>query len=272
MKKQTVRPDRIKKGLTLRSALLLIVALAVLYVAALTVIITLKIAPTATTIRSQTEAVRSESNANRDRAAALNNSLRATHQLLLHIENRVPQQPDIVQKTRAHVQSQLDRAVVARAGGRPSGVNNQIRIVLAQATEAESELGEALVEALALLELNRFQETSSRLRDCDAFNARVAEFGRLGRHFNKMTEAMRLRAEEEEMALVAKEEALRANRAKSIFLANMSHELRTPLNAIIGFAQLMNRDGNRSADDREHLGVIMRSGEHLLGLINEVLS
>ncbi|HEY9601036.1 MAG TPA: response regulator [Allocoleopsis sp.] len=62
-----------------------------------------------------------------------------------------------------------------------------------------------------------------------------------------------------------------ANRAKSTFLANMSHELRTPLNAILGFSQLVHRSSNLSSDDREHLGIIMRSGEHLLSLINQVL-
>ncbi|HND21723.1 MAG TPA: ATP-binding protein, partial [Acidobacteriota bacterium] len=59
---------------------------------------------------------------------------------------------------------------------------------------------------------------------------------------------------------------------KSVFLANMSHELRTPLNAIIGFVQMLQRKEPRDADDREHLGIIRRSSEHLLGIINDVLS
>jgi signal transduction histidine kinase/ABC-type glycerol-3-phosphate transport system substrate-binding protein/CheY-like chemotaxis protein len=69
-----------------------------------------------------------------------------------------------------------------------------------------------------------------------------------------------------------KERAEEANRAKSLFLANMSHELRTPLNGILGFAQLMARRSGRDGDDRQHLATILRSGEHLLGLINDVLS
>lgn len=62
-----------------------------------------------------------------------------------------------------------------------------------------------------------------------------------------------------------------ANRAKSVFLANMSHELRTPLNAILGFSQLLQRDTTVSEIPRKHLDSINRSGEHLLGLINDVL-
>ncbi len=63
-----------------------------------------------------------------------------------------------------------------------------------------------------------------------------------------------------------------ANRAKSAFLSNMSHELRTPLNAILGYAQLMNRRTDRSPEDRDQLGRILTAGEHLLSLINDVLS
>lgn len=75
----------------------------------------------------------------------------------------------------------------------------------------------------------------------------------------------------------ATEAAQAANRAKSVFLTNVSHELRTPLNAIIGFSQLMLRSAatgrgeGLSLDQREDLHVILRSGEHLLGLINDVL-
>jgi len=70
----------------------------------------------------------------------------------------------------------------------------------------------------------------------------------------------------------SEQRALAASRAKSAFLANMSHELRTPLNGVLGFAQLLARRKNRDAEDREGLEIIMKSGEHLLGLINDVLS
>ncbi|MBV9470624.1 MAG: PAS domain S-box protein [Abitibacteriaceae bacterium] len=68
----------------------------------------------------------------------------------------------------------------------------------------------------------------------------------------------------------AKEEAERANRAKSEFLSRMSHELRTPLNAVLGFAQIMEM---RDLDPKEREAVehILKAGRHLLDLINEVL-
>ncbi|MEX0269695.1 GAF domain-containing protein [Leptolyngbyaceae cyanobacterium UHCC 1019] len=69
----------------------------------------------------------------------------------------------------------------------------------------------------------------------------------------------------------AKETADAANRAKSEFLANMSHELRTPLNAILGFTQLMQRDPSLSTDHHRSVEIVNQSGEHLLGLINDVL-
>jgi ammonium transporter, Amt family len=69
----------------------------------------------------------------------------------------------------------------------------------------------------------------------------------------------------------AKDKAEVANRAKSSFIANMSHELRTPLNAILGFTQLIARNQALPSETQQHIGIISRSGEHLLALINDVL-
>jgi len=74
----------------------------------------------------------------------------------------------------------------------------------------------------------------------------------------------------EEMLMRTKEEAERANRAKSEFLSRMSHELRTPLNSILGFAQILEMGSMRS-EQKDSVEQILKGGQHLLSLINEVL-
>ena len=69
----------------------------------------------------------------------------------------------------------------------------------------------------------------------------------------------------------AKQAAEVANQAKGLFLAHMSHELRTPLNIILGFTQLLQQDHRTPEAHRKTLSTINCSGEHLLGLINDVL-
>ncbi|MFZ2406887.1 MAG: PAS domain-containing protein [Methylobacter sp.] len=75
-----------------------------------------------------------------------------------------------------------------------------------------------------------------------------------------------------EQALIkSRDEAERANNAKSEFLSSMSHELRTPMNAILGFGQLLEIDAGLTEDQADYVGEILKAGRHLLELINEVL-
>ncbi|MBK4737053.1 hybrid sensor histidine kinase/response regulator [Noviherbaspirillum pedocola] len=69
----------------------------------------------------------------------------------------------------------------------------------------------------------------------------------------------------------AKEAAEAANGAKSRYVTGMSHELRTPLNSILGYAQILQADPGMPEHRRDALGVIRRSGEHLLSLIDDML-
>lgn len=73
--------------------------------------------------------------------------------------------------------------------------------------------------------------------------------------------------------LLAKSAAEKSNRAKSVFLASMSHELRTPLNSILGFTQLMETkiDKEEEHPHKGYLSRVLKSGEHLLSLIDEIL-
>lgn len=82
------------------------------------------------------------------------------------------------------------------------------------------------------------------------------------------------RRKDAEVALIdLRDEALEANRAKSVFLANMSHELRTPLNAIIGYSEMLKEDAREQGLEEFFIDMekVHAAGRHLLTLINEVL-
>jgi signal transduction histidine kinase len=87
-----------------------------------------------------------------------------------------------------------------------------------------------------------------------------------------MQKEIAVRKQAEVALIAAKEEAERANLAKSRFLSSMSHELRTPMNAVLGFAQLMQMDTALQDEHKESVGVIREAGGHLLELIDQVLN
>ncbi len=90
-------------------------------------------------------------------------------------------------------------------------------------------------------------------------------------HYVAVKENITARKQVELELQQAKEIAEAANRSKSIFLAAMSHELRTPLNGVLGYVQILKRDEDVTETQRNGLAVIEQSGNHLLGLINDIL-
>ncbi len=100
------------------------------------------------------------------------------------------------------------------------------------------------------------------------------ELAELTKGINNMTSSLEVAQSKEkqrqEALISAKQEADRANRAKSLFLSSMSHEMRTPLNAILGYSQLIEVD-TKDELTKENIREISYAGKHLLELIDGLL-
>lgn len=114
-------------------------------------------------------------------------------------------------------------------------------------------------------EIEVYQTVTLRC-NCVPLNGENEDYGYLW-DFEDVTESKRM----EKMIIQAKEEAEKANVAKSDFLSKMSHELRTPLNGILGFAQLLEVEEGLTETQQDFVQEILNGGRHLLELVNEVL-
>lgn len=101
-----------------------------------------------------------------------------------------------------------------------------------------------------------------------------AELGDLSRHINNLAAGLEQASREQHQAMAqliqTREEAERANNAKSDFLAMMSHELRTPMNGVLGMLQLLETT-EMTDEQHEYAALASESTEHLLKVINDIL-
>ncbi|MBN2534381.1 MAG: response regulator [Spirochaetales bacterium] len=124
----------------------------------------------------------------------------------------------------------------------------------------------------AILLNNRFSDTFSKIKKLSENLNTLLE--KRKKYSEELEEEVALRTSdlsETNRALIrTMEDVNRANQAKSIFLANMSHELRTPLNAILGFAEIIEKQGDQE-NFHKYSRMIVKESEKLLTLINQIL-
>lgn len=132
----------------------------------------------------------------------------------------------------------------------------------------------AIIHQKAILEKlvdERTSEVSKQAKELQSINE---ELQVQSEELQAQSEELMIQSDElihqREQEHLARNEADKANQAKSIFLASMSHEIRTPMNGVVGMASLLT-ETRLTEEQKEYTDAIIKSGENLLSVINDIL-
>ncbi len=156
-----------KSGINLRTALGIVVAGSVLYVVGISVFIVFKLMPASARIRNQTERIGAQFDYSRQRAATIERSLVEIESLLNPGASRAAPYRDEIVRLRKQLQSAID-TTGGQSPSAVSGIPSETRVALARAIDVESQLGGALMQTLAHLELGNRDEAAAQLERCHA--------------------------------------------------------------------------------------------------------
>lgn len=131
----------------------------------------------------------------------------------------------------------------------------------------KEQLAIGLSHAVAFRQLENFVGELKRLNE--DYQKQNEQISNQNKELLELHNQLKEKADELE---IEKQKAIEASVLKSQFLANMSHELKTPLNSILGLSQLILNEKNISSSEREKVNVILRNGNRLIGLINDILN
>jgi PAS domain S-box-containing protein len=163
------------QGLTIKRLLLALVGAGVVYVGGIVLVIAVRIAPTASALQQHSTSVLASHDAARIRIATLGKTIGPVHALIVR-SSAAPPSPSAIDQLVARIRGMLDRSAALLYAQSVQGAPAQMRMDLASAAQAESDLGFALLDALAELRLGHTRASIAGLRAADAHRQRAEAF------------------------------------------------------------------------------------------------